>query len=139
YECLRMTQVVKFGVPADAAFSGQAQLPAEGARFDNYFEGAVTGKFKGTLKGVDYLHIRADGRSQLNVHAETTTEDGTKIAFAADGLAIPEPGSLVLQIRESVSLMSHHPEYSWLNRIHVWATGTVNLATGEVQVSGYQA
>src|SRR5262245_43298882 len=94
YECiLRMTQVVEYGVPANAAFSGQAKLPTQGARSDNYLGAVVTGKFKGSLNAVHHLHMRADGRSQLNVHAEITTEDGTKLAFAADGLAIPEPGS----------------------------------------------
>ena len=48
-------------------FSGQTPPPAEGARFDVYFEGPVTGKVKGTVKGVDYLHIRADGRAQLDM------------------------------------------------------------------------
>ena len=57
----------------EAVMSGQAP-PAEGARFDVHFEGPVTGpKFSGSAKGADYLHIRADGRIQLDIHAEITT------------------------------------------------------------------
>ena len=44
YECtLRFTQVVEYGISANAVFSGQMQLPAEGARFDVNFEGPIAG------------------------------------------------------------------------------------------------
>jgi hypothetical protein len=84
-----ITQVVDYGVPMEALMSGQASPPAEGARFDVYFEGPVNGmKLNGSVKGVDYLHVRADGRLKLDIHAEITTEDGKKIALAADGVAL---------------------------------------------------
>ena len=133
-----ITQVVEYGVSMEALMSGQAPPPAEGARFDVYFEGPVTGtKLSGSVKGVDYLHIRADGRAQLNIYAEITTEDGKKIALAADGVALGEPP--VLQLRENVTLTTSHPEYSWVNAIQVWAPGTVDLAKGEIRVKGYAA
>src|SRR6476659_5593655 len=103
------TQVVEYGVSAEELFSGQAAPPAEGARFDVYFEGPVTGRLRGMVKGVDYLHVRADGRCQLNIHAEITTEDGKKISLAADGVAIPQEGSPVFQLKENVTLTSNHP------------------------------
>jgi len=137
---VQFAQVVEYGISANAVFSGQMQPPAEGACFDVYFEGPITGpKMKGTVKGVDYLHIRADGRCQLNIHAEITTEDGKKIALAADGVAIPEEGSLVFQLRENVTLTTNHPEYSWLNPIQVWAPGTADVSKGEIRVKGYAA
>ena len=137
---LPFTQVVEYGTSADAVLSGQTPPPAEGARLDVYFEGPITGpKLKGTVKGVDYLHIRADGRCQLNIHAEITTEDGKKIALAADGVAIPEKGSPIFQLRENVTLTTHHPEYSWLNPIQVWAPGTVDVLKGEIRIKGYAA
>ena len=137
---VQFAQVVEYGISANAVFSGQMQPPAEGARFDVYFEGPITGpKMKGMVKGVDYLHIRADGRCQLNIHAEITTEDGKKIALAADGVAIPEEGSLVFQLRENVTLTTNHPEYSWLNPIQVWAPGTADVSKGEIRVKGYAA
>lgn len=134
----QFTQVVEYGVSADAVFSGQTPPPAEGARFDVHFEGPITGpKVKGTVKGVDYLHIRADGRVQLNIHAEITTEDGKKIALAADGVGIPEEGSPVFQLRENVTLTTNHAEYLWVNPIQVWALGTGDVSKGEVQIKGY--
>jgi hypothetical protein len=114
------TEVVEYGIPANTFFSGLIPPPAEGARFDVYFAGPVTGpKLKGTLKGVDHIHIRADGRGQLHIHAEITTDDGKKIALAADGVAIPEQGSPVFQLRQNVTLTTNHPEYSWVNPIQV--------------------
>ena len=116
--------------------SGQVQPSAEGVRFDVYFEGPVTGaKLGGSVKGVDYIHMRADGRGQLNIQAEITTEDGKKIALAADGVAMGEPP--VLQLRENVTLTTSHPEYSWVNLIQVWGVGTVDFATGEIRIKGY--
>ena len=78
YTC-SFTQVVEYGTSAEALFAGQTPPPSEGARVDVYFEGPIAGaKLNGTVKGVDYLHIRADGRAQLNIHAEITTDDGKK-------------------------------------------------------------
>jgi hypothetical protein len=133
----QFTQVVEYGASAEGVFSGQIPPPAEGARFDVYFEGPVTGpKLKGTVKGVDYLHIRADGRAQLNIHGEITTEDGKKIALAADGVAIPEELP-VYRLSENVTLTSNHPEYSWVNPIQVWAPGTVDVSKGEIRIKAY--
>src|SRR3990172_10162248 len=135
---VQFTQVVEYGPGAEALFSGQTPPPAEGARLDVYFEGPVTGaRLKGTVKGVDYLHIRADGRVQLNIHAEITTEDGKKIALAADGVGIPQEGSPFFQLRENATLTSNHPEYAWVNPLQVWAPGTVDVAKGEVRIKAY--
>ena len=82
----QVTQVVEYGASADAVLSGQAP-PAEGARFDFYLEGPVSGpKLQGTFRGVDYIYFRADGRAELHIHGEITTEDGKKIALEAGGV-----------------------------------------------------
>jgi len=137
---LQTTRIVEYGFSANALFSGQTQPPPEGARLDIYFQGTATGpKLKGKIEGVDYLHVRADGRCQLDIHAEITTPDGKKIAFAAGGLAIPRKGSPVFDLRENVTLTTNHPEYSWVNTIQVWAPGTVDVSKGEIHVKGYAA
>lgn len=135
---LQVTRVVEYGASLEALTSGQAAPPAEGARFDVYFEGPVAGtKVSGSLTGVDYLYLRAGGRLELHVHAEITTDGGQRIAVAADGVAMGE--APVLQIRENVTLTTCHPEYSWVNPIQVWARGTVDLAKGEIRLAGYAA
>jgi hypothetical protein len=122
-------------VPQSSALSGV--LGGESRRdADVYFEGPITGaKLSGSVKGIDHVHIRADGRFQLHIHAEITTDDGKKIALFADGVALGAPP--VLQLRESATMTTSHPEYSWVNTLQVWAPGTVNLATGEIRVKGY--
>ena len=112
--------------------------PAEGARFDFYLEGPVSGpKLQGTFRGIDYICFRADGRAELHIHGEITTADGKKIALEAGGVAIAEEASPVFQLREHVSLMSNHPELSWVNPIEVWARGVVDVSTGQVHVTAY--
>lgn len=133
-----VTHVVEYGASADAVFSGQTPPPPEGARFDLYLEGPVTGpSLQGTLKGVDYLYVRADGRAELHIHAEITTDDGKRIALADSGVGVPVAGSAVFQLRENVKLTSNHPEFLWVNLIPVWATGTVDMSTGQVHIRAY--
>ncbi len=133
----QITRVVEYGASADAIFSGQAP-PAEGARFDFYLEGPVSGpKLQGTFRGVDYIYFRADGRAELHIHGEITTEDGKKIALEAGGVAIAKVGSSLFELREHVSLVTNHPELSWVNPIEVWARGLVDVSTGHVHVEAY--
>ncbi len=133
----QITRVVEYGASADAVLSGQTP-PAEGARFDFYLEGPVSGpRLQGTFRGVDYICFRADGRAELHIHGEITTEDGKKVALEAGGAAIPEVGSSVLQLREHVSLISNHPELSWVNPIEVWARGAVDVSSRQVHVRAY--
>jgi hypothetical protein len=137
---VHFTKVTEYGVSLEAAVSGQVAPPPAGARFDVAFEGVARGpKLKGTVVGVDGLHMRADGRTQLHIHAEITTDDGAKIAFFADGVATPEPGTAVLQLRENVTLTTASPGYAWVNQLQVWAQGTVDPAKGEVNVKAYAA
>ena len=134
----RVTQVVEYGASFDAIASRQSPPPAEGARVDVYFEGPVTGaKLSGSVKGVDYLKLRADGRFELDIYAEITTDDGKKIALAADGVALG--AAPVLQLRENVKLTTSHPDHAWVNQIQIWASGTVDLAKGEIRLKGYAA
>jgi hypothetical protein len=134
----QVTRVVDYGASADALWSGQVSPPREGARIDFYLEGPVIGpNLKGTISGVDYLYFRADGSAQLHIHAEITTEEGKKIALAAGGIAVPKEGSSVCQLRENVTLLTNHRELAWVNALQIWATGTVDVATGQVRVKGY--
>ena len=135
---LSITRVAEYGVSMAALLAGQVPPPPAGARFDVHFEGTIAGpRIRGSVRGVDYLHTRADGRMQLHIHAEIVTDDGCAIALVADGVATGGPP--VLELRENVTLWSAHPEYAWVNTIQVWAPGAVDLAQGVIRVRGFGA
>src|SRR5690606_32954230 len=74
---LRHTRVTEYGFSMQNLMSGQVALPPEGACFDIAFEGTIQGpRLNGTITGVDFSQVRADGRFQLHLHAEITTHDG---------------------------------------------------------------
>ena len=137
---LKFTGVTEYGVSLEAIVAGEVAPPPEGARIDVAFEGASTGpKLKGTVRGIDYLHLRGDGRFQLHIHAEITTDDGEKIALFADGVAYPQQGSNIANLRENVTLSTSSKAYAWVNTLQVWATGTVDLAEQVVRIKAYSA
>ena len=137
---IKFTGATEFGVSMEALSSGQVPPPPEGARFDVAFAGGLRGaKINGTVTGVDYLSVRADGRFQLHIHAAITTDDGASIALFADGIAVPREGSSILDLKENVTLTTSASAYSWVNKLQVWGVGTVDLATQEVKVTGYAA
>ncbi len=136
----KFTTVTEFGVPLGALFAGQVAPPPEGARVDVGFEGASSGpRLRGTVAGIDYLGVRADGRVQLHLHAVITADTGETIAFYADGVALPRPGSPIADVRENVTLHTAHAAYRWVNGLQIWAAGTVDLASGEIHVRGFVA
>lgn len=137
---VRVTNVTEFGVSLDALLAGEVSPPPEGARFDLAFEGASSGpRLKGEVAGVDYLHVRADGRFQLHVHAALTTEDGANVSIFADGVALPREGSPIADLRENVTLTTSSEAYSWVNGLQIWAQGTIDLDKQEVKLTGYAA
>ena len=134
------TGVTEFGASMADILSGQAAPPPGGARFDVAFEGSATGpKLDGTVKGVEYLNIRADGRVDKHIHAVITTKDDQKISLFADGVSTAQEGSPILQLRENHTLTSSSPDYAWVNALQIWAIGTVDTAQGRVNIKGYIA
>ena len=136
---VKFTRIVEYGVSLETLLTGQAP-PPQGARFDVYVDGTVQGdKLNGTITGVDYLYVRADGRFELNIHAEITAPDGQKIAFHATGVAAQRPGGLISDLRQNVTLFSACKDYAWVNGLQVWATGVTDLTTQVVTLNGYAA
>lgn len=135
-DILRMGE---YGVSFAALMAGQETLPPMGAKFDVWFEGPITGKVDGMVKGVDYLTLRADGRFDLHIHAEIETNDGCRISLFADGVCLTQPGSPVAELRENVTLFTACEPYIWVNNQQFWAVGTVDLAKQQVHIQGYVA
>jgi hypothetical protein len=134
---IHFTEIVEYGASAELVLSGREPAPLEGARFDAHFEGTVTGKLAGTIRGLDCLRVRADGRTDLDIRAEITTADGKKVALAATGVGTPVPGTPLSTLRENVTLHSNHPEYAWVNGLQVWSPGQVDGAEGEARMAAY--
>jgi hypothetical protein len=136
---LQLLEIIDYGIGLDAF--GAGTLPPQGARFDFVFEGRISGeKLNGTIRGVDYGIVRADGRFDLDLHAQLTTDDGEKIAFYADGIfTAPDPATGIGQVRENVKLTTASPRYAWVNKLHIWATGGSNVTTGRLRIHGYIA
>ena len=60
---LKFTKVTEYGFSMGDLLAGKAPPPPGGARFDVAIEGSASGpKLKGSVVGVDYLEVRADGR-----------------------------------------------------------------------------
>ena len=134
---LDMTKVTDYGVTLEDVLSGKASIPLQGARIDFAFEGRATGRLAGHLHGIDYLLVRADGRVDLNIHATIETEDGHRIALAADGVCLPRPAEPIADLRENVELTTASEDYAWVNTRQVWGVGTVDFANGKIHVEAY--
>ena len=136
---LNMTGLTAFGSDFDQIIDGQASLPLEGARFDIGFEGTIEGpKIKGKVIGVDYLSMRADGRSNLNIRLKIETEDGQNISGQLTGNStLNSDNSRIIDFRENGVLFTSAETYTWVNGLQVWATGTVDRDTGKIELTAY--
>ena len=134
---LDITGVTDYGLALDAVLSGKQQVPPQGARFDVTFEGNMTGRMSGHVRGTDFLRMRADGRVDLDLRITFETADGCRLALTADGVAVPRAGETIIDIVENASLTTAAENYAWVLSRQIWAVGTVNLATGKIHVEGY--
>jgi hypothetical protein len=138
-ETLQLTGETNFGIGMQAAMSGAQAIPPEGLWLDFPFQGELVGKIAGQIAGMDCAVLRGDGVGLLHVHAIITTEDGERISFFGDGVALFEPGSPIAQLRENVTLYTASPKHSWVNRLQFWATGSIDLSIGQGTLKGYSA
>ena len=136
----QLTGETHFGIDMQTALSGGSPIPPEGLRFDVPFAGEIKGdKLSGKIEGIDYVLLRGDGIVILHIHAVITTDDGERIAFFGEGVATPQQDSPIVELRESVCLQTASPTFAWLNKVHIWATGPLDLSTGKATVKGYVA
>lgn len=131
-EDIRLTAIKEYGYSWQEMTAGESPIPPQGARFDIAFEGELSGDtINGTIKGVDYMEVRADGHFILNLQASITTTEGVVIKVVETG--INHKGAL----RLNLTFHTADKKYSWLNTAQVWAVGQVNFVTGEAKVKGY--
>ena len=108
---VKFTEVIEYGIRMQDVLSKETELPAAGVRIDVAFEGIVRGpRLKGTIAGVDYVHIRGDRLFQLHIHARFPTKDGHNIALFADGIAIRHEGTPGSHLQENVTFLTASPK-----------------------------
>ena len=135
---IQFTQMVEYGVSMEALTSGKAPIPLESARFDQVFQGELNGpKLRGTISGTDYLRVRADGLFQLHLHARIATDDGTNIAFSSEGVSLQVEGQTETLLRAVVRLSTSADTYRWVNKLQLWALGTLDPIKGTARVRAY--
>jgi len=134
---VEVTGVTDYGLTLEAVLGGQAPIPPQGARIDVAFAGRGSGRLAGRVHGVDYARLRADGRIDLDIRATVETDDGHRIALAADGVATPRAGEPVADLCENVTLSTVAEPYAWVNARQVWAVGTVDFAAGKIRIEGF--
>lgn len=128
-------------------------LVPEGVRLDVHFAGRVVeGPLSGaTLRGVDYLLLRADGIGVIDAYEVVSTEAGQHISIHAQGYVTPPPEvqlpppevllspefqwpDLPLPMHGFVLYRTGAQEMAWMNRTAVGFEGTVNVGTGELMI-----
>ncbi|HEY2529034.1 MAG TPA: DUF3237 family protein [Xanthobacteraceae bacterium] len=134
---LDITNVTDFGVRMEAILGGQEKVPLQGARFDVTVAGSIDGRVSGSLRGIDYFRVRADGRRDIDLRAIIETADGNRIAFLADGVAAPREGEPIVDLSLNIDLTTNAAAYAWVNARQTWGVGYVNLVTGKIHVDGY--
>jgi len=134
---LDVTGVTDYGVSLDAILSGKERVPPQGLRIDIAFAGRASGRLAGRVRGVDYARMRADGRVDLDIRAIIETADGRRIALSADGVAVLRAAEPIADLSENVRLGTAAEDYAWVNTRQIWATGTVNFATGKIHIDAY--
>src|SRR5579871_1235384 len=120
---LDITGVTDYGVNMEAVLTGQAGVPLQGAQFDVTVAGPVKGRVSGSLWGVDYLRVRADGRRELELRGGIETDDGSRIAFTAGGVGTPRNGEPIVDLAVRIDLLTAAGTYSWVNAKPAWGSG----------------
>jgi len=124
---IQFTGEIDFGITMDEILSGQKAIPPAGARFDQSFQGTLSGpEIDGLIEGWDYLTVRPDWSFRLHLHGRITTRDGARISIASQGVSLQAEGSPEAQLRSAVSLATAAEEYQWLNQLQLWALGSMN-------------
>jgi hypothetical protein len=132
-----LTGITEYGIDWEEVWNGVVTVPVQGARFDIAFEGKLKGaELCGTIRGVDFLEVRADGKFMVNIQATVITDDGEAIALKKDGVLTPSPDRAA-QLHLNVQLSTASVKYDWINSKQIWGIGEVNMNEGRIVVKGY--
>ena len=134
---LNITGVTDYGADMESLFTGRETVPLQGAQFDVTLAGPVKGRLNGEMRGIDYLRVRPDGRRALELRGTIETDDGSRIAFSAEGVGSPRNGEPIVDLAVKIDLLTAAAAYSWVNVKPAWGTGYADLAANKIHVEVY--
>ena len=120
---LDITGVTDYGSNMESLFMGRETVPLQGAQFDVALAGPVKGRVNGTMRGIDYLRVRADGQRSLELRGTIETHDGSRIAFSAEGVGSPRTNEPIVDLAVKIDLLTQSAAYSWVNAKPAWGQG----------------
>jgi hypothetical protein len=134
---LNITSVTDYGADMQSLFTGRETVPLQGAQFDVTLAGPVKGRLNGAMRGIDYLRVRPDGRRALELRGTIETDDGSRIAFSAEGVGSPRNGEPIVDLAVKIDLLTAAAAYSWVNAKPAWGMGYADLAANKIHVEVY--
>ena len=134
---LTITGVTDYGADMQSLFTGRDTVPPQGAQFDFTLEGPVKGRLNGSLRGIDYLCVRPDGRRSLELRGTIETDDGSRIALCAEGVGSPRSGAPLVDLAVKIDLLTAAPAYASVNAKPAWGTGYADLVANKIHVEVY--
>jgi hypothetical protein len=134
---LDITGVTDYGADMGALFTRRESVPLQGAQFDVTLAGPVKGRVTGSMRGIDYLRVRPDGRRELELRGSIETDDGNRVAFTVEGVGSPREGEPIVDLAVRIDLLTAAAAYSWVNAKPAWGSGYADLATNKIHVEVY--
>lgn len=134
---LDITGVTDYGADMEPIFTGRQRVPLQGAQFDVTLAGPVKGRLNGVMRGIDYLRVRPDGRRALELRGMIETDDGSRIAFSAEGVGSPRDDGPIIDLAVKIDLLTAAVPHSWVNAKSAWGIGYADLAANKIHVDVY--
>jgi Protein of unknown function (DUF3237) len=106
-----------------------------GGQYVGTLEGTVTGdRLKGTVKSVNVPAKRPDNVNCPAFRGIIYTEDGAKVYFELNGIALLRPEDNARVFTTSLSLRSGDARYAWVNNTVGAVEGILNTTTDQMIV-----
>ena len=95
-------------------------------------EGTVSGRIRGTVKGMNAPRLRADGVNEPNVTGVIRSDDGQNVLYEMRGRAQPPAvANGPRQIFASMIFRTAAADYEWLNAVCAFVEA--ELASGQIE------
>lgn len=109
-----------------------------GGQYVGILEGTVTGdRLRGTLKSVNVPARRPDNVNCPAFRGIIATEDGAKIYFEFNGIALLRPEDKARVFTTSLSLRTGDARYAWVNNVVGAVEGILNTTTEKAVVRAF--